>query len=209
MRYACFNPTMVAVEDIPENVFDQLKAMVKEAHTHEELNDAGNQAISIRGGQQVQLVPNSFGLDISVLKQFVENCCEEYMEKVIQVTGLNELHNYKPVLNSAWTIKQSKGHYQALHTHEAHISGNIYIDVPDLDSDSESSDSCLEFRLPVVKNVPKLIFTDSWRVTPEVAKMVVFPSHLPHTVYPWKGKGSRTVLAWDVVLVDKTLVTDI
>jgi hypothetical protein len=209
MRYACFNPTMVAVEDVPENVFDQLKTMVKEAHAHDELNDAGDQNISIRGGQQIQLLPNNFGMDVSVLKTFVESCCEEYLEKIIQVTGINELYKYKPVLNSAWTIKQTKGHYQALHTHEAHISGNIYIDVPDLDSDSDASDSCLEFRLPVVKNVPRFIFTDSWRVTPEVAKMVVFPSHLPHTVYPWKGKGSRTVLAWDAILVDKTLVTDI
>ncbi len=209
MRYACFNPTMVAVEDIPEDIFDKLKNLVREAHTHDDLNDAGNPSISVRGGQQIQLLPNIFDLDVTDLKKYVEDCCNEYLEKIVQVTGLNELYKYKPVLNSAWTIKQSKGHYQALHAHEAHISGNIYIDVPDLDSDSEDSDSCLEFRLPTVKNVSRFIFTDSWRVKPEVAKMVVFPSHLPHAVYPWKGKGSRTVLAWDVVLVDKTLVTDI
>jgi hypothetical protein len=44
---------------------------------------------------------------------------------------------------------------------------------------------------------------DVWKYTPTPGTVVVFPSHLPHTVYPWKGIGHRTVMAFDAILVPK------
>lgn len=203
MRYAYFNPTIMAVEDVPFDVFSELSKMVNTAHTHSEHNDAGDQSISIRGGQQIQLVPNEFSYDTSALKTFVESRCKEYIETMMRQNGRSELDPYEPLLVSAWTIRQSSGDYQALHSHEAHLSGNIYLEVPELEKDSSSSDACIEFRLPITRNPANFIFTDSWRFKPEKMKMVVFPSFVPHTVYPWKGEGNRTILAWDVKLATK------
>ena len=78
----------------------------------------------MRGGQQIQLVPNQFNLDTDVLQSFIINECNQYIENIIKVTGVSDLNGYQPVLISAWTIKQTSGDYQALHSHEAHISGN-------------------------------------------------------------------------------------
>lgn len=203
MKYAYFNPTIIAMEDVPSDLLSQYKQIVDTAHTHSQLNDAGADEISIRGGQQIQLLPNEMSLDISLLKSYIEDMCKEYIATVMQSAGIQEELPVKPVLVSAWTIRQQAGDYQALHSHEAHISGNIYIDVPVLDDGSSNTDSCLEFRLPVVRNPARFVFTDHWRFKPESGKMVMFPSYLAHTVYPWRGKGYRTSLAWDVKLVDK------
>jgi hypothetical protein len=203
MKFAYFNPTVMAIADVPTDVFTQLQEIVEQAHSHREHNDAGNSAISVRGGQQIQLVPNEFGLDTSVLKYFVESQIQGYIDTIMRQSGRTDLDPYEPVLISAWTIKQTSGDYQALHTHEAHVSGNIYIDVPDLDDDANSSDANIEFRLPVIRNPANFIFVDQWRFKPQLMKMVIFPSYIPHTVYPWKGNGTRTILAWDAKLVPK------
>lgn len=203
MKYAYINPTVVAVDEIPDQTFQSIKGLVDQAHQHPEYNDEGNPGISVRGGQQIQLLPNQFNLNIDVLKDYVEQQCQEYLDKITAVTGRSELLPVKPMLVSAWTIRQSSGDYQALHSHEAHISGNIYIEIPDADPLAKNSDGCLEFRFPVVKTPSRFILTDSWMFTPQLAKMVVFPSYLAHTVYPWRSSGNRTVLAWDVKLVDK------
>jgi hypothetical protein len=203
MKFAYFNPTVMGVETVPEPLFDTFKAMTETAHSNAHLNDEGDPNISIRGGQQVQLLPNVFGLDISVLKEFVEANCRVMLDTILAQSGRNDLNIYDPVLISAWTIKQLPGDYQALHTHEAHISGNIYIEVPELAADSKTSDAQLEFRLPVIRNPANFIFSDQWRYTPTAGTMVMFPSYVPHTVYPWTGNGHRTVLAWDVKLVPK------
>jgi hypothetical protein len=203
MKFAYFNPTVMAIADVPADVFTQLQEIVEQAHSHREHNDAGNSAISVRGGQQIQLVPNEFGLDTSVLKFYVESQIQGYIDTIMRQSGRTDLDPYTPMLISAWTIKQTSGDYQALHTHEAHVSGNIYIDVPDLDDDANSSDANIEFRLPVIRNPANFIFVDQWRFKPQLMKMVIFPSYIPHTVYPWKGNGTRTILAWDAKLVPK------
>jgi hypothetical protein len=203
MKFAYFNPTVMAVADVPADVFSLLQGLVFEAHEHQEHNDAGNPLISVRGGQQIQLVPNEFKLDTTVLKNYIESQVQGYINTIMQNNGRSDLAPYEPLLVSAWTIQQVSGDYQALHTHEAHVSGNIYIDVPDLESGSNLSDANIEFRLPVIKDPARLIFVDQFRFMPQPMKMVVFPSYIPHTVYPWRGEGTRTILAWDCKLVPR------
>jgi hypothetical protein len=202
MKFAYFNPTVMAIADVPADVFTQLQEIVEQAHNYREHNDADNSEISVRGGQQIQLVPNKFALDTSVLKHYVESQVQGYIDTIMRQSGRTDLDTYEPVLISAWTIKQTSGDYQALHTHEAHVSGNIYIDVPEL-YDAAASDANIEFRLPVIRNPANFIFVDQWRFNPQIMKMIIFPSYIPHTVYPWKGKGHRTILAWDAKLMLK------
>lgn len=203
MKFAYFNPTVMAVDDVTAEQYSKLREIVNTAHEHSEHNDEGDPNISIRGGQQVQVIPNEFKLDTSFLSQYIEERCQAYIDNIIKTSGVGDLYGYKPVLVSAWTIKQTSGDYQSLHNHEAHISGNIYMDVPLLDESSKSSDANIEFRLPVIRNPAHFVFTDQWRFKPEPLKMILFPSYIPHTVYPWKGQGSRTILAWDVKLIAK------
>jgi len=203
MKFAYFNPTVLAMDEIPIDKLDVFRNLVNNAHMRSQFNDAGNPQISVRGGQQIQLLPNEFGLDISELKSYVESKCQDFMDNIAAQSGKDELKDFRPELVSAWTIKQGPGDYQAIHSHEAHISGNIYIDVPDLDDNSEATDANVEFRLPIVRNPAQFIFVDQVRIAPSVGNMIMFPSYLPHTVYPWKGTGSRTVLAWDVQIVSK------
>lgn len=206
MKFAYFNPTVMAIADVPSDTFVALRNMVDQAHFRQELNDEGDPKISIRGGQQIQLLPNEFDLDTGPLVSYLETSCKEYIANIIKQNGRSDLDPYEAVITSAWTIKQKSGDYQALHTHEAHISGNIYIDVPELDLESNASDANIEFRLPVIRNLATFTFIDQWRYKPQPMKMVIFPSYIPHTVYPWNGKGERTVLAWDARLVNKELI---
>jgi hypothetical protein len=204
MKFAFLNPTVIALDDVPQDVFDKLYDMVHLAHTHSDHDDSGNPQLSVRGGQQIQLVPNEFGLDTDVLKEYIEKIAQEYLDSIQQQNPLVNLASVKPLLISAWTIKQGPGDYQALHSHESNLSGNIYIDVPVLEN-AKPSDSQIEFKLPMTKDIAHFIFSDSWRFQPEKGKMIVFPGHIPHTVYPWNGQGHRIVLAWDVQLVDRAV----
>jgi ABC-type antimicrobial peptide transport system permease subunit len=202
MKFAYFNPTVMAVEDVPADIYVQLQDMVSIAHGNQNLDDSKNPNISIRGGQQIQLLPNEFNLDVSLLKSFVEKSAKEYLDNILKINGKSDFDPFDVCLVSAWTIRQTSGDYQALHSHEAHISGNIYLDVPDL-AESKPSDANLEFRFPVIRNPGQFVFVDQWKFKPQVMKMVIFPSYIPHTVYPWTGQGYRTILAWDVKLVNK------
>lgn len=201
LKVAYFQPIMVAIDQVPPVEFSKIYNLAEQLHSHPELNDSGNPLISIRGGQQIQVYPNDLQIDVSWLVKWLETLCEGYMELVSQQSSTQDLRMCKPVITSVWTIQQSEGDYQEMHTHPGgNLSGNIYISAPDFEDNSLPSDGQVSFRLPQTRDITKFIMNDKWNYSPQPGSMIVFPSHLPHAVYPWKGKGTRTVMAFDAML---------
>jgi hypothetical protein len=204
LKIAYFQPTVLAIDSVPPVEFSKIYSLAEMLHSRPDLNDADNPLISIRGGQQIQVYPNALNIDVSWLIKWLETMCSGYMEIISQQSGTEDLKLCKPVVTSIWTIRQTQGDYQEMHSHPGgNLSGNIYISAPELDVNSKSSDSQILFRLPHTKDVSKFIMNDTWKYSPTPGTFIVFPSHLPHTVYPWKGQGHRTVMAFDARLVPK------
>jgi hypothetical protein len=203
-RVAYFQPIVMAIDDVPPLEFSQIFNLVEDLHKHPELNDSGNPQISIRGGQQIQVYPNELNLDINWLVNYLESICYGYMKLVTTQCGTEDLDYCKPVITSIWTIRQEPGQYQEMHSHPGgNISGNVYISAPDLEPESDTSDGQVLFALPQTKDITKFVMNDKMRYSPTPGTVIVFPSYLQHTVYPWKGTGYRTVLAFDAVLRPK------
>lgn len=204
LKVAYFQPIVLAIDQVPPVEFSKIFSLSEQLHAHPELNDSGNPFISIRGGQQIQVYPNELQLDVSWLVKWIETLATGYMEIVSQQSGTEDLRMCKPQVTSIWTIRQQAGQYQELHSHPGgNLSGNIYINVPDFAADSNPSDGHIVFKLPQTKDVTKFIMNDTWKYKPVPGTVIVFPSHLAHTVYPWRGEGHRTVMAWDCRLVPK------
>jgi hypothetical protein len=204
LKVAYFQQTVLAIDNVPPVEFSKIYSLAENLHQHPELNDANDPLISIRGGQQIQVYPNELGLDVGWLTNWLESICKGYMEIISGQSGTEDLKLCKPKIISIWTIRQHEGDYQEMHSHpRGHISGNIYISAPELAVNSKPSDGQILFRMPHSKDVSKFIMNDVWKYSPAEGTVIVFPSHLPHTVYPWKGTGTRTVMAFDAVLVPK------
>jgi hypothetical protein len=204
LKVAYFAPTIIALDELSPAVFSKVFNLSELLHSHSELNDAGDPKISVRGGQQIQVYPNNLGMDVTWLIKILEDMCNGYIELVTAQSGAEELKMCKPVITSIWTIRQMQGDYQEMHSHPAgNISGNMYIQVPEFIENSQPSDGQILFRLPVTKDITKFIMADTWKYKPQASTVVLFPSHIAHTVYPWKGSGFRTVMAFDAVLRPK------
>jgi hypothetical protein len=198
LKVAYFQPTIMAIDQIPAPEFSKLYSLVESLHTHPELHDSKTPFLNIRGGQHIPIFPNSINLDVKWLVDYLETICRGYMELAVSQSGTEDLKLCDPKVVSIWTIRQSAGEYQELHSHPAgNLSGNLYITVPELAEGSKSSDGQISFRLPFTKDVSKFILNDTWKNTPQVGSIMLFPSHIPHTVYPWKGEGYRTVVGFD------------
>ena len=204
LKVAYFQPVTLAIDTVPPVEFSKIYSLAESLHSRPELNDADDNSISIRGGQQIQVYPNVLNIDVTWLVTWLESICQGYMEIVSQQSGTEELKYCKPVVTSIWTIRQHDGDYQEMHSHPGgNLSGNIYISAPELNDNSRPSDSQILFRLPQTKDITKFIMNDTWKYNPTPGTVIVFPSHLPHTVYPWQGVGHRTVMAFDAKLVAK------
>jgi uncharacterized protein (TIGR02466 family) len=204
LKVAYFQPIILAIDEIPPVEYSKMFNLTEQFHLHTELNDVGDPSISARGGQQIQVYPNTLQHDVSWLVTYLETLCTGYMELVTAQSGAEELKHCRPVVTSIWTIRQTAGDYQEMHSHpNGNISGNIYITVPDLNEGSKPSDCQILFRMPQSKDITKFVMNDTWKYTPQAGTVILFPSHLPHTVYPWDGAGHRTAIAFDAILRPK------
>ena len=146
---------------------------------------------------------NEFGVE-----QMIESCVRSYVIHCAKMHQMfHETWTYESHLNSAWVVSQYENEYNPLHNHTGcDISGVIYLKTPDVKGrrNIESkkgrpdNDSDITFVHSAIGNrnfdvLEKGIIT----MTPHPGQMVMFPSYLLHTVYPFIGKEERRCIAFN------------
>jgi len=193
MDIKLFNPTAIAKVYVESNLLSRLDQLsldlFKQGST--EIDYPINQYLTIRGGEQRKVWPASE--DRSWLVEWIEQQALEYHQQADPESTL------VPKLANCWTITQPENSYQVAHNHpHGSISGNLYLEVPHRVTNTDSTDGCISFIFDKISNPTAVRFV---HVAPEVGLMLVFPSWLPHQVYPWQGAGHRRVIAWDCQLL--------
>ena len=138
----------------------------------------------------------------SCLRSYLIHCAKQHQK-------FYENWVYESSINSAWVVSQYENEYNPLHNHTGcDISGVIYLKVPnvkgrrnfeskkgknDNDGDITFVHSAMGQRNHDI--LEKGIFT----LTPQAGQMVLFPSYLLHTVYPFMGKEERRCIAFNAV----------
>ena len=135
----------------------------------------------------------------------------------------NSVKGYKQVqIDETWSVHSYDGDYNPIHDHGTKtlmgISTTAWTKVPpqignvnaqsptySLYNESGHSDGCIAFQYGQVSVIDsdRLKPAQSFVMTPEVGKFILFPSWLQHMVYPFKGEGERRTIAsnlncWDV-----------
>ena len=162
---------------------------------------------------------------------FICNLGAEYINHFASSGAGMKLKSPKQVMiDETWSVHSYDGDYNPIHDHGTKtimgISTTAWTKVPkqigakaeantptySLYNESGHSDGCITFQYGInsVLDTERLRPAQSFVMTPEVGKLLVFPSWLQHMVYPFKGKGERRTIAsnlncWDVIEKEKEL----
>ena len=139
--------------------------------------------------------------EIGVLK-YLEGMLHNYVWNSLKADGV-EVEFLECSLDHAWIVSQYEGEYNPVHFHTyCDLSSVLYLKIPPLDERAKnkelpeykySRDGMIEF---IYKTAcPTGLEKGSLSFTPEPGKLVIFPSNLLHTVYPFKGSGERRSIA--------------
>ena len=127
---------------------------------------------------------------------FFGNMVQEYVHQCILQMAPPDQSSYlesikKDIaidLNSMWIIEQQSGEYNPIHTHtNCDISSVMYLKVPTfLDSEKPDRDDDGTIYFIGGAGEHSKLKTNSLKVKPTPGAFFMFPSHLMHTVYPYK-----------------------
>ena len=110
-------------------------------------------------------------------------------------------------ISQSWIVSQYKGEYNPWHQHSGHLSSVIYLKVPKGMDDFFEKEG--EDHYPVggaiqfMQGDKQNFRNDTLTFRPEVGKMLIFPSWLKHSVYPFDVDGERRSMSFNAYYVSR------
>jgi hypothetical protein len=104
-------------------------------------------------------------------------------------------------LSQSWIVSQYKNEYNPWHTHSGNFSSVIYLKIPDNmeehfaneKRDHYPASGLIDFKFGEKQDMR----SDTFLFHPQLGKMLLFPSWLNHTVYPFYCDGERRSMSFN------------
>ena len=110
-------------------------------------------------------------------------------------------------ISSSWIVSQYKGEYNPWHQHSGHLSAVIYLKLPkgmmDFYKKEEQDHYPVGGTIQFMFGEKQTLRSDTLTFRPEVGKLLMFPSWLKHSVYPFDVDGERRSMSFNAYYVSK------
>ena len=189
---------------------DALNAMLKMSDEilSDKLSESHGQSLAGVIDKEVKVYKSD--MEKAGVDQLIESCVRSYVVHCAKHHGFfKETHIFESKINSAWIVSQYANEYNPLHNHTGcDISAVIYLKVPDVKGrrnleskkGKDDNDGNIAFVHSSVGNRNFDVFEKGIiNMTPVPGLLVMFPSYLVHTVYPFIGEGERRCLPFNAV----------
>ena len=154
-------------------------------------------------------VKKEIAIDHNKIKGFPEfmvAMSDQYLTKVLPEWTTDAKVSFR-----VWVVSQYAGDFNPVHIHDANLSGVAFLKIPPGFKEEYKKEAhpatagCLEF----LGSIPNHFARHSYIAKPEVGDFYLFPSWLAHQVYPFRCKGERRSMAFNVHLSTKDPVKGI
>jgi hypothetical protein len=192
MIYNNLNNFGYLMDNLPKDLFNSL---IEECETSEKNNPERVTGLTARNiTKHRSLVRNNKNLF-----NYVKNLIDKYNEVWPGLHNIAIFSNSLPFkFDVPWINYQKKGEYIPNHTHDGVYSYSIWIKIP--------TPSQFEF---IYTNIMGGIYTQTIHLTSkDEGKIILFPSKLPHVVYPFNDSNETRLSISGNLIFDTSKVVD-
>ena len=192
---------------LPQDATDALTKMSDEILS-DKLSESHGQ--SLAGVIEKEIKVYKADMNKAGVDQLIESCVRSYVIHCAKAHGFfSETHIFESMINSAWIVSQYENEYNPMHNHTGcDISAVIYLKTPDVKGrrnleskkGKEDFDGNIAFVHSAMGNRNHDVLEKGViNLSPTSGLLVMFPSYLIHTVYPFIGEGERRCLPFNAV----------
>ena len=217
-----FSPTIMETE-VPKKFIDIVNKVGDEVLSDDKKSaqwDWSNHLVGkVHKEVQIPIVNKEDG---DYCKDIMKSMCGEYLKNMISKSRAyidNDIILHHPTrgnlhpsneninISQSWIVSQYKGEYNPWHQHSGHLSSVIYLKLPKGMReffDKESKDHYpIGGSIQFMFGEKQTLRSDTLTFRPEVGKMLIFPSWLTHSVYPFDANGERRSMSFNAYYVNK------
>ena len=192
---------------LPQDALDALIKMSDELLSNKLTESHGD---SLAGVIDKEIKVYKSDMDKAGVDQLIESCVRSYVVHCAkQHNFFKEDYTFSSKINSAWIVSQYENEYNPMHNHTGcDISAVIYLKTPDVKGrrnieskkGKHDNDGDISFIHSATGQRNFDVFEKGvTNITPSPGLMVMFPSYLIHTVYPFICEGERRCLPFNAV----------
>ena len=192
---------------LPQDALDAMLKMSDEILS-DKLSESHGQSLAGVIDKEIKVYKSD--MEKAGVDQLIESCVKSYVVHCAKHHGMfDDTHTFESMVNSAWIVSQYENEYNPLHNHNGcDISAVIYLKVPDVKGrrnleskkGKHDNDGNIAFVHSSVGNRNFDVFEKGiMNLEPTPGLLVMFPSYLAHTVYPFIGEGERRCLPFNAV----------
>ena len=192
---------------LPQDATDALIKMSDELLSNK-LSESHGQSLAGVIDKEIKVYKSD--MEKAGVDQLIESCVRSYVVHCAKNHGFfNETHIFESMINSAWIVSQYANEYNPLHNHTGcDISAVIYLKIPNVKGrrnlESKKGKSDHDGDIAFVHSAMGNRNFDALEkgisnLSPKSGLLVMFPSYLIHTVYPFIGEGERRCLPFNAV----------
>ena len=192
---------------LPQDATDALIKMSDELLSNK-LSESHGQSLAGVIDKEIKVYKSN--MEKAGVDQLIESCVRSYVVHCAKNHGFfNETHIFESMINSAWIVSQYENEYNPMHNHTGcDISAVIYLKCPDVKGrrnleskkGKEDFDGNIAFVHSAMGNRNHDVLEKGvMNLSPTSGLLIMFPSYLIHTVYPFIGEGERRCLPFNAV----------
>ena len=204
---------------LPNQVVTTLNDYLDKLRQDKSRESAGNTLVGqIHQGEQLKM--NYEDASLKPFVRIVESLASAYLRHFVEQTQ-SVVSSKKISMDMLWSVHSFEGDYNPIHDHitktQMGISFTTWTMVPeqimkqddkqvDLYESSGAIDGFINFTygLNQTADPERLRPSQSRYIMPEPGKLLMFPSWMQHTVYPFFGEGERRTVAGNLNCFDLT-----
>ena len=205
-----FSPTILESK-VPKRFLDIVNNVGDEVLADDGLSKKYDFSESLVGKVSKEVgIPIQNEDDSAYCLSIMRNYCKEYLKQMQEwgrsyewnkASGSAIPKEENINISQSWIVSQYKNEYNPWHKHSGHFSAVIYLKIPDgmenhfvkETQDHYPASGLLEFSYGEAQDMR----SDTLMCKPEVGMILLFPSYLKHSVYPFYCDGERRSMSFN------------
>jgi len=192
--FRAFGPT-IGKNKLSKKIINILNRYIDKSHTAKKNDYSSKLASQI----QNEIKISSLMISKSLSKELVKNI-KDYLKK----SNIGKIKEIK--ITNLWVVRQFKNEYNPIHYHDGEISGVGYLQIPKNMNQNKSvknkkfkTNGTIDF----INGQKNFLSNSIYNLKPKLGDLLVFPSYLMHSAYPFNVDGERRSFSFNAKILFK------
>ena len=192
--FRAFGPTIGKCK-LSKKIIDMLNKHINKTQLSKKNDYSSKLASQIQNEVKIS---NSI-INKSLSKELIKN-----IKNYLTMSGVKKIKSVKII--NLWVVRQFKNEYNPIHYHDGEISGVGYLQIPKNMSQNKlvknkkfKTNGTIDF----INGQKNLLSNSIYNLKPKLGNLLIFPSYLMHSAYPFNVDGERRSFSFNAKIIFK------